>query len=323
MTRTPLAAVVLGAALAVAAPSAEGASSPELVVQSPSDLEPTAAEVRRIGRGDFSSTLVLAGLSDFGSPIRVVLEPERGSVASRTPGWVSGFADAATGTIVLFPHRVSSYPDDNLRTLVHHEVAHVVVGRAARGHPVPRWFDEGIATVAAREWGIEDRARYALAVVGRGPRTVAELDAGFAAGGRRVTRSYALSGAFVRWLRMEYGEHVTGGILERLSRGIRFEEAFVRTTGDPIQLAEHRFFVREALWHTWVPFLTSSGALWAAITVLALVAIRRRRAKSAAMKERWDAEEELVRLQESPRSGLRTDFGRTPTPDEADDDVVN
>jgi hypothetical protein len=147
------------------------------------------------------------------------------------------------------------------------------------------------------------------------------LDHGFAEGGRRAIRSYALAGAFVRWLRVEYGVHLTGSILEQLGREMSFREAFVRATGDTLERAEYRFFVREALWHTWVPFVTSSGVLWAAITALAIVAIRRRRTKSAAMRERWEAEEEREAVRERPERPL--DFNRTGSLDEVDDDVVN
>lgn len=297
--------------------------SPDFLIEAPPSLAAVADEVRVIGSGDFSGALLMTGLMGFSSPMRVVLAPGESDVARQTPGWVSGFANGDTRTIVLFPDRVSRYPDDSLRTLVHHEVTHVLVTEAARGRPVPRWFNEGVATVAAREWGIEDRARYAAAVVGRGPRTADALDQGFAEGGRRVTRAYALSAAFVRWLRVEYGEFVTARILELLGRDMAFREAFVRATGDTLERAEHRFFVREALWHTWVPFLTSSGVLWAAITALAVIAIRRRRTKSAAMRESWDVEEEmdLLRRQPTPRQTL--DFTRKGSLDDVDDDVVN
>lgn len=297
--------------------------SPDLLIEAPPTLSGVADEVRAIGGGDFSGALLLTGLMGFSSPIRVVLAPVDSPVSRQTPAWVSGFAVGDSRTIVLFPDRVSRYPDDSLRTLVHHEVAHVLVAEAARDRPVPRWFNEGVATVAAREWGIEDRARYAAAVVGRGPRTADALDQGFADGGRRVTRSYALSGAFVRWIRAEYGEFVTARILELLGRDMPFREAFVRATGDTLERAEHRFFVREALWHTWVPFLTSTGVLWAAITALAIVAIRRRSTKSAAMRQRWQAEEELEALNSLPEPSQPLDFTRKRSIDDVDDDVVN
>lgn len=322
----PIRSLVVGLAIiTLAAVGAAARPAPELIVENPPKLDAIADQVRSIGRGDFSGALMMTGLMGFTEPIRVVLAPEASAVAQQTPGWVSGFANGEARTIVLFPARVSRYPDDSLRTLVHHEVAHVLVAEAAGGRPVPRWFNEGVATVAAREWGIEDRARYAAAVVGRGSRTTDALDQGFAEGGRRVSRSYALAGAFVRWLQVEYGELTTARVLELLGRDMPFGEAFVRATGDTLERAEYRFFVREALWHTWVPFLTSSGVLWAAITTLALIAIRRRRARSAAMRDRWDAEEELRAVgepvYEPPERVL--DFNRAKSLDDTDDDVVN
>jgi hypothetical protein len=315
--------IVCACAAVMTAAAAAGRPSPELVIESPPDLSSVAAEVEAIGRRSFSTGLIMTGLLEFSSPIRVVLAAEEGETARRTPDWVSGFADGASRTIVLFPNRVSTYPDDDLMTLVHHEVAHVLVTEAARGRRVPRWFNEGVSTVAAREWGIEDRARYAAAVVGRGPRSTADLDLGFEQGGRRVARSYALSAAFVRWLQAEYGVQVTARILELIGRDMSFREAFVRATGDTLEWAEHRFFVREALWHTWVPFLTSSGVLWAAITALAVVAIRRRRDKSARMRERWELEEETAEGRETPAPRRNVDFIRTRSLDDVDDDVVN
>lgn len=297
--------------------------SPDLVIEAPPVLAGDAAQVDRIGGGDFSDSLAITGLMGFGAPIRVILAPRDSEVARSTPAWVAGFADGAARTIVLFPSRVASYPDDSMATLVHHEVTHILVAEAARGRPVPRWFNEGIATVAAREWGIEDRARYAVAVVGRSMRTTAALDEGFAAGGRRAARSYALSSAIVRWLRVEYGRQVTAAILDLLGRDMSFREAFVRSTGDTLEWAEYRFFVREAFWHTWVPFLTSTGVLWAGITALAFVAIGRRRARSAAMHELWEAEEERLELREAPEPLRRPSFGRKSTLDDVDDDFVN
>lgn len=324
MIRAAHSLVIVLAMTMSALPVLASRARPELVIEAPEELGAVVEDVRKIARGDFSSALFLTGVMGFNEPIRVVLAAQGGPIEAQTPGWISGFADGGTRTIVLFPGRVSRYPDDSLVTLVHHEIAHILVGEAARGHPVPRWFNEGLATVAAREWGIEDRARYAAAVVGRGPRTTAELDQGFADGGRRASRSYALSGAFVRWMRVEYGEFVTPQILERIGRGMSFAEAFVRTTGDTVEIAEHGFFVREALWHTWVPFLTSSGVLWAAITGLALIAIRRRRQKSAEMHERWDAEEEKSAAVLGASEAVGSiDFTSEKTLDDADDDVVN
>jgi hypothetical protein len=270
------------------------APSPQLVVEAPPELIAVAEEVRAIGEGDFSAGLHITGVIGFTRPIRVVLAAESSELAREVPAWVSGFARGSEAVIVLFPARVHSYPDRNLRTLVHHEVTHVLVAQAARGRPVPRWFNEGVATVAAREWGIEDRARFAMAVLGARPHGVRDLDTFFAGSGPQIMRAYALSSAFIRFIQRRYGPTAPAMVLGGLARDLSFDEAFLRATGEPLAHAEQIFFEKNAFWSTWLPFLTSTGALWMAITILALVAIRRRRVRSQQMLEAWDEEEEIA-----------------------------
>jgi hypothetical protein len=288
------------------------APAPELLVDAPPELAATAREVRGFESDDFSQTLLLTGMTGFAAPIRVVLVPETSELARDVPTWVSGYARGSERLVVLFPARVRSYPDRNLRALVHHEVAHVLVTQAARGRPVPRWFNEGVATVAAREWGFEDRARFAAAVIGGKARKTEDLDRLFRGNDAEVRRAYAMSAAFVRFIQNEYGSLAPASILRGVARGLQFEDAFLEAAGVPLAQAEHTFFEKDAFWNTWLPFLTSTGALWMAVTLLALVAIHRRRVRSRQMVARWELEEEL----EGPSVRGRD-------PDNVDDSIVN
>jgi hypothetical protein len=297
--------VLLCCLLATVSPHLSAAPSPQLVVEAPAELAVVAEEVRSIGEGDFSAGLHITGVIGFTRPIRVILLAENSPLAQEVPAWVSGFARGSEAVIVLFPARVHSYPDRNLRTLVHHEVAHVLVTQAARGRPVPRWFNEGVATVAAREWGIEDRARFAMAVLGARPHGVRDLDASFAGSGPHIMRAYALSSAFVRFIQRRYGPTAPAIVLDGIARDLGFDEAFHRATGERLAHAEQIFFEKDVFWKTWLPFLTSTGALWMAITILALVAIRRRRVQSQQMLEAWDEEEEIAAERQMLRSTNR------------------
>jgi len=148
-----------------------------------------------------------------------------------------------------------------------------------------------VATVAAREWGVEDRARFAMAVLGGTTRTTRGLDAGFQGSDVEVRRAYALSAAFVRFVQQRYGSSAPASVLRGIGSGLSFEDAFAATAGVPLAEAEHRFFKEDAFWNTWLPFLTSTGALWMAVTLLALVAIHRRRVRSRQMIEEWENED--------------------------------
>ncbi len=284
------AVVLVGLLLLVVVTEAAG-PAPELRIQAPPELAGDAARVRALAGGDFGAILRLTGSVGFTRPIEVLLVPETAELARRTPRWVAGFADGRRAVVVLFPARVPSYPDRTLEALLHHEVAHVMVAEAAAGRPVPRWFNEGVATVAAREWGMEDGARYALAVVGRQERSTDDLDRAFVEGGRRASRAYALSSAFVRFLLDRHGPGATGAILAEVGAGHPFREAYRRATGSGLAADERLFFVRRAMWYTWLPFLTSSAALWMAITALALLAFKRRRERNRALHELWEAAE--------------------------------
>jgi hypothetical protein len=274
---------------------ASGASlRPVLAVQAPAGLERAAAAVQGLAALDWDSELEITGCLSFPSPIRVVLLPESSQEARTTPTWVSAYAMGAVDTIVIFPARVPSYPDRNLETLLRHEVTHLLIDQAAGGRPVPRWLHEGIATVAAREWGIEDGARFALAVIGQRPHSTSELDDAFSAGAGAAARSYALSAALTRYLRRQFGPDTPAHILRKIALGHQFPEAFALATGRDLHEVEHDFFGREAFWGTWVPFLTSSAVLWMAITLLAMVAIHRRRQRDLQMQAAWAAEEGTV-----------------------------
>ena len=101
-------------------------------------------------------------------------------------------------------------------------------------------------------------------------------------------------------------------VLDGLARDLTFDEAFNRATGESLMQAEQIFFEKEAFWTTWVPFLTSTGALWMAITILALIAIHRRRVRSRQMLEAWEEED----------AGMRIDSMR-PTDRDPPNDIVN
>ncbi|HSC28944.1 MAG TPA: hypothetical protein VLD67_16835 [Vicinamibacterales bacterium] len=248
----------------------------------------------RLGRFDtdrLSDIVRLAGLTDPGEPIRVVLASEDSELARTTPSWIAGLAHGPSGTIALFPSRSVRYPHDSLESVLQHEVAHILIHRAAGGHDVPRWFNEGLATIAEREWRLEDRRRLAWALLVRSPRRMTEVDQQFLQGPAEAGRAYAVSTAFVRHIRESHGAAAPGRILGLIATGVTFERAFAEATGMPLSHREAAFLARIRSWERWVPLVTSPLVLWTGVTLLALVAIWRRRRRSAALRRRWAEED--------------------------------
>lgn len=264
---------------------------PELIVQAPPSLKSAAERVRSVEPGRLLDAMRLVGLEDPGPPIQVLLGPE-GSDLAMVPPWVSGYAFGEEGVIVLLPARTPSYPDSSLEELLRHEVAHVLVARAAGGRPLPRWFHEGLAMIAGLSWGLDDRSQLTLTLVGDGEVSLERLEQEFRGGRGDVRGAYAMAGAFANDLLRRHGDDAAARILVEVARGLSFEDAFRSATGSSLAEAERAFWRRQTFWYRWVPLLTSSVTLWLLITLLAVWAIGKRRARDAALRRMWDEEEE-------------------------------
>lgn len=276
-----------------------GVEAIPLVVRGAAGMTSYQRQIESIDQSSFAPLLELTGTTEPQAPIEVRLEPERSEAANSAPGWISGWAFGEASLIVLLPTRAERYPDNGLDELLRHEIAHVLESRAAGGREIPRWFNEGLAMFASRGWQLEDRSRLAFEMM-RGDQTpIASLDELFEGEEADTHRAYALSGAFVRDLILRHGRAVPGTILHRLRDGQSFDQAFAAATGEPLAEAENSFWRRQTLWNRWVPFLTSSIALWLFITLLGLWAMRVRRNRDRRRAELWD-ELDVVPQAEDP-----------------------
>jgi hypothetical protein len=270
---------------------------PEIRIEAPDELAPVAARLAGVDPRRLEAIARLIGLTDPGAPIKVVLVPEQSDLAKRTPSWVAGFARGSDDFVVLFPNRSPSYPYDAIEDVLQHEIAHVLIARAAAGQRVPRWFHEGLALAAERQWGFEDRMRAMFALM----RSVdpAALDRMFEGAEREQQRAYAIAGAWMRDILRRHGRDAPARILREMTAGQQFSVAYAMTTGEMVETSAAIFW-GESWWYQVVPLVTSSVVLWLGVTFLALLAIRTRRARNAARRKRWEEEEPPPRPEDQP-----------------------
>ena len=257
---------------------------------------------RRFDRDGLRTIMELVGLEDAGPPIRVMLAPENSELARATSSWIAGFAYGATGTVVLFPSRSPRYPHDSLEAVLRHEVAHILIVRAAAGRAIPRWFNEGLAVVAERAWHFEDRWRLAWALVSADQARMAEVNDLFESGSSGGRRAYALASAFVRHIMETQGADAPARILAAVANDVPFGVAFEQTTGRSLVDVERSFHAGLTAWTWRLPLLTSPFVLWMMVTLLALSAIYVRRRRNAERRRKW-AEEDAA---ETASSSART-----------------
>lgn len=264
---------------------------PALQFQTQDSRPADEPRLRRFDHKELGTIVQLVGLDDAGPPIRVVLAPEDSELARATSSWIAGFADGAAGTVVLFPSRSVRYPHDSLEDVLRHEVAHVLIVRAAGGRAVPRWFNEGLAVVAERAWQFEDRWQLAWALVSADQVPMDEVNHLFQAGPSGAGRAYVLASAFVRHIIETHGAAVPARILGAVANGASFDVAFEQATGRSLDSAERTFHAELTSWTRRLPLLTSPLVLWMIVTLLALFAISVRRRRSAERRRTWSEED--------------------------------
>lgn len=264
---------------------------PSMVIEAPPELAPARARLESWDPGALTPIVRLVGLEHPGPPIRVVLATTLSEWARPVPPWAAGYAIGEEGLVVLFPSRSPMYPHDTLEDVMRHEVAHVLISRAAGGRPVPRWFHEGFAVAVERPWALEDRTRLASALV-FGPRLdLAAIDALFLGNQDQQTRGYSLAAAVVRDLMREHGAGAPSTILREMAKGRPFEYAVASATAQSIPTFEDAFWDRQRTWTVWIPLIASSTVLWFGVIGIAALAVRRRRQRAEDIRRRWEAEE--------------------------------
>jgi hypothetical protein len=294
------ATVLLLAALAAGTLTAQ--APPALVIMAPEELASARSRLEAFNPEPLAGIVRTVGLEQPGPPIHVVLAGEDSEAARGVNAWTAGYALSDSSLIVLFPSRSPVYPHDTLEDVLRHEVAHVLIGRAAGGQAVPRWFHEGLAVALERPWDLEDRSRLVWELIA-GPRlTAREINALFDGGQAAQSRGYSLSAAFVRDLIGAYGANAPAAILRQVREGAAFDRALAAVAGRPLGMIEDRFWDRQRVWTIWMPIVTSGEVFWLAVIALAALAVWRRRQHGARIRRRWEEEERAAAERERAAS---------------------
>ena len=107
------------------------------------------------------------------------------------PEWGVALAFPGSRRVIIQGRMAGSEAGDPHETL-RHELAHLALYERLGDRP-PRWFQEGYASVAAREWRRDDVLATNVALALRGAPTFEQLEASFAGGSTAAQSAYALS----------------------------------------------------------------------------------------------------------------------------------
>jgi hypothetical protein len=104
---------------------ARPSQSLQLRIEAPPELAVVRKRLESIDSQRFTDIAQLVGLTDAGPAIRVVLVPESSDPARSVSPWIAGFTMGES--VVIFPARSPTYPNDSLEDVMRHEVVHALI----------------------------------------------------------------------------------------------------------------------------------------------------------------------------------------------------
>lgn len=228
--------------------------------------------------------------------IRVVVAPSKEAFLQLAGGWAEHSVAVAQRTrplptvIVNAESLRTAAPAEISKTLLH-ELVHCYVGLRFKSSP-PRWFEEGVATIAADGWSLEDAAAVGLAAALNRLIPLRELERHFPSTAERQRLAYQQSASVVRFMMTE--QNATLG--KFLAPYIAPEgERFVAELWNPLYVEPLEFRWKKSLrsWRAWVITIGNSGMFWGIVASLTILAWYLKKRRNAERRREWEEEERI------------------------------
>ena len=228
--------------------------------------------------------------------IRIARGPEDmrrlAPVGSPPPAYAVGVAYPSLGLVILSVVSPDSWFPPDLVAVMTHELSHIALYRAVRGHALPLWFVEGLATTQAGEHRLARvRTLWEAAVAGE-VLPLELVSSSFPSRPQAVNLAYAQSADLVRHLLQSSADRSRlSQLLGHVADGMAFEAAVLSAYRIDLDYLEREWHQGLSERFRVLPLVLTGTALWGGIAILVVVAFLRRRRQHHEKLQRWAAEE--------------------------------
>ncbi|MFK7991214.1 MAG: hypothetical protein AB8I08_34680 [Sandaracinaceae bacterium] len=239
---------------------------------------------------------------ELGSPIdaaltiRIGRDPEQmralAPPEAPPPAYASGVAYPHRGLILLTLTAPETWQRPDVESVLVHELSHVALHRAIDGHPIARWFTEGVAIYQADEKSLQRVEALWRGTVSERLLPLGRLSRGFPSQPHQVNLAYAQSADFIRWLiGRQDGAAKFAQVIRRLREGQTLDTALERTYSVSLTRLELDWHADLEERYQAMPLLLGSGTLWVGAALLIVMAYARRRKRDRTQLDAWEEEE--------------------------------
>jgi len=261
-------------------------------IRHPEGMERMAETVRRLleeSAGDIAFEL---GLNEIDTIIVYLArgdedyEELHGAVL---PEWSSAFSDPLAQVMGINAEAVLRAPRP-VRTVIRHELSHLLLAQRVEGVRCPSWFMEGLAMMQSREWTFSDHWGLMNSVWKKNIPYLEDLEGPFPRKDSEASLAYRISYAAVEELLAERkGALVT---LTAFTRDLGdFDRAFLLTFGESVDHYSARFHVMITGRYRTIGTFVQSMPYWSGAAVLFLIAYTVKRIKNRRRLRQWETDD--------------------------------
>jgi len=219
-------------------------------------------------------------------------------VGGSFPDWGVGAADLENSTIVIkAPAMLQT--GKSLRELVSHELAHVILFRAAGRHWLPRWLHEGFAMYISGEWQIGQDILVARSVWTGNLIPLQKLEILNSFKGVQANLAYTQSYLAVSSLLSKRDPSLFPDILELYRRTGDFFESWRIVSGREYRIWMNEWYSGTSKKYRMFLFLFDSEIFWIILSLLFIFLFIMKRIQNRRIRKRWEIEERLRPADES------------------------
>jgi hypothetical protein len=208
---------------------------------------------------------------------------------SKMPEWGEAFSDLVNGRIVIDARAVLRTPRP-LKTVIRHELSHILFVQKTNGTRAPTWFLEGLAMRQSREWTMSDQWNLMTSIWSGNLPDLEDLEGRFPRSSSKASIAYRLSYAAVsRLLDKRPMDLVT---LLSFTRDLGdFDRAFQLTFGESTGDFTAEFHLDlDARYNAAAP-LFRSPPFWLMMAFLFILAYVLKKIKNRRRIREWENEE--------------------------------
>lgn len=212
------------------------------------------------------------------------------------PEWASGIAYPSLRLVViqippLWKTNSVDFLANNYIKVFQHEIIHILLDDFYSGKTIPRWLNEGLAKMLAKEFSIDDQVIIGQAVLIDQLIPFHLLEKNFPKYENRANLAYIQSKSFLSYILERFGKEKFYNILNTLKNEGNLNEALWKETRHGLTELEDDWEKDLHKNYAWVSGLSGGISLWILTSILLFIAYIRKKYKNKKRRQKWEKEE--------------------------------